>query len=689
MGTGFGLNKKSCLIPLLLLAAVAAVFAPVCRYDFIQYDDSINVCDNPYLSPPNLRSLIRFWDRQYANMYIPVTYSVWWLGANLSRALASSGFAVRLDPRVFHVVNLAVHGLAVLVVFRILLQLVGRTQGGCRGAQNAAAALGALLFAVHPIQVQAVAWITGMKAMLSGLLSLLALNWYVAFASATPALHGGDGVGDVRVTARRRYLFATVAFVLAMLSKPSAVALIPAAWIVDCGALRRPMRRSFGALALWAALAVPIILLAKAAQPDRHLAFVPSLWERFVVAGDAAAFYIYKLVFPLRLGLDYGRSPAYLACHWWRYLTCLAPLALAGSILTLRNRRRWLVPFGLMAAGILPVSGLVPAYFQNLSTVQDHFFYFSMLGPSLAFAYLAMSGGGASRVCVIILIAFAACSIIQGNTWRNDFTVAGGALKINPQSVVARLMLGNACAVRGGTGRAILYYSEAVRRSPDSSLAHYNLGVLLAGEGRLDEAMSHYGEAVRIDPEYAEAYCAMGSLLAGRGETDKSLAAYAKALDAAPDFAPAHKGIGLVLEQHGKMGEAARHLKEALRLEPGDVEAKVRLGDALFAQGRFEDAIARYAEGLRSKPADVRVLNNLGNALLHLGRIDEAIARYSEALRIDPGLAEAHSNLAFALSERGRMDEAISHYNKALSIKPDFENARRGLRRALDQRGER
>ncbi len=693
METGFGRRGKSCLISLFILAATVAVFAPVCRYDFIQYDDSINVCDNPYLSPPCLRSIIRFWARPYASMYIPATYSAWWLGANLSRALASLDLTARLDPRIFHAMNLVVHCLAVLVVFKILLQLVRRTYGRLGGARvETAAAFGALLFAVHPLQVQAVAWITGMKAMLSGFLSLLALNYYISSATAMTAAHGCfDGMRrgrEIRVNARRHYVLATIAFVLAMLSKPSAVALVLAAWIVDYGALGRPMRKSMGALALWVALAVPVILLTKSAQPDRCLAFVPSLWERLVVAGDAIAFYIYKLVIPLRLGLDYGRSPSYLTGHWWRYLTCLVPCALAVLFLMLKSRRNWLVPFGLLVAGVLPVSGLVPAYFQNLSTVQDQFLYFSMVGPALAFACLFMTGGGRmAAVCAIVLIAFAACSIIQGNTWRNDFTVAEGALKINPQSVVARNMLGNACAVRGRIERAILYYSEAVRHDPDSALARYNLGVLLAGKGRLDEAMSHYGEAVRIDPEYAEAYCAMGNLLAGTGEADKSLAAYAKALGAAPDFAPAHKGIGLVLARGNKMDEAGRHFAEALRLEPGDAETLVRLGDVLFVQGRFDEAIARYTDGLRSNPHDVHILNNLGNALLHLGRIDEAIVRYSEALRIDPGLAEAHSNLAFALTERGRLDEAIFHYNKALSIRPDFENARRGLQRALKQRG--
>ncbi|MEJ2744295.1 MAG: tetratricopeptide repeat protein [bacterium] len=673
------------LISLLLVAATLAVFAPVCRYDFIQYDDSINVCDNPYVSHPSLRSIIRFWVRPYANMYIPVTYSVWWFGANLSR-----GFTARLDPSVFHVMNLVVHSLAVLVVFKILLRLVRRTNGGRNGArEETAAAFGALLFAVHPLQVQAVAWITGMKAVLSGFLSLLALNWYIAFAT----VRGGDGGvrcgGDIGVETGRNYFLATIAFLLAMLSKPSAVALVPAAWIVDCGVLKRSIRKSIGALAPWAALAAPVILLTKSAQPDRCLAFIPSPWERLVVAGDAIAVYIYKLIVPLRLGLDYGRSPAYIADQGWRYLTCLVPCALAVLLSIPKGGRRWLVPFGLLIAGVLPVLGVVPAYFQNLSTVQDHFLYFSMVGPALAFAYLLTVGSGraAAIVCAIVLIMLAACSIIQCNIWRSDFTVAGGALEINPQSVVARLMLGNACAVRGGTERAILYYSEAVRLDPDSTLAHYNLGVLLAGQGKTGDAMSHYGEAVRIDPEYAEAYCAMGNLLADAGETDNSLAAYAKALGSAPDLTPAHKGMGLVLAKMGKTDEALHHFVEAFRLEPGDAETRVRLGDMLFAKGRFDEAIAHYSDSLRFNPHDVHILNNLGNALLHQDRIDEAIVYFSEALRIDAGLAETHSNLAFALTERGKIDEAIFHYNKALSIRPDFENARRGLQRVLEQRG--
>lgn len=680
MNFGDRIVQRQRLIPLLLLAATVAVFAPVCRYDFIQYDDSINVCDNPYLSPPDIRGIVRFWMRPYANMYIPATYSAWWLGANLSRALASLGLAARLDPVIFHAMNLVVHGLAVLVAFKILLRLVRRTNGA---GGDTAAAFGALLFAVHPLQVQAVAWITGMKAVLSGFLSLLALNRYIAFAAA----HDDDGGRDAGAKAGRSYLSATVAFVLAMLSKPSAVGLVPAALIVDCWAIGRPVRKSLGALAPWAALAVPVVLLTKSAQPDVCLTFVPPLWERLVVAGDAMAFYVYKLVVPLGLGLDYGRSPGYLAGHSWRYLTCLAPCALALLLSVPKSGRKWLVPFGLMVAGVLPVSGLVPAYFQNLSTVQDHFLYLSMLGPSLAFACLAGGGGRGFAACAVMLVACAVCSIIQSGVWAGDLAVAEDALRINPRSVAARLMLGNAYAVRGDPERAIRCYSEAVRCDPGSALAHYNLGVLLAGKGRFDEAAAHYGEAARIDPGYAEAHCAMGGLLAGRGETVKALAAYARALCAAPDFAPAHKGMGLLLAQGGRMKEAGRHFAEAIRIDPYDAETRVGMGDVLFAQGRFDGAAARYAEGLRLNPDDVRALNNAGNALLHLGRLDEAIARYAAALRIDPGLAETHSNLAFALSERGRTHEAISHYNKALAIRPDFESARRGLRRAMQRSG--
>ncbi|MDI6828380.1 MAG: hypothetical protein QME62_07855, partial [Armatimonadota bacterium] len=202
--------------------------------------------------------------------------------------------------------------------------------------------------------------------------SLGALRLYLAFAEKQT---GGK---------RQTYLAAMLCFVLAMLAKPSAVAVPVTAWLLDYLILKRTLKQSIISILPWIVLSAPFIVIGKLIQPDIQVRFVPQLWQRFFVAGDALAFYLYKLIFPLSLGPDYGRTPEYVLGNWWGYATWIAPCLVALLAWTRRNKEPWFSAFCVMVASLLPILGFIPFVYQTYSTVADRYLYFPMLGFSLA-----------------------------------------------------------------------------------------------------------------------------------------------------------------------------------------------------------------------------------------------------------------------------------------------------------------
>ena len=308
----------------LLLLVLAGAFSEVGRLDFVLWDDDVNVYENPYLHPVTLRNVLWFWRQPYFSMYIPVTRTVW-AGLGLVSGLTSEGPGIKpMDPSVFHLANLAVHALNALLVFTLLRKLVANDWACCAGA---------LLFGLHPVQVEPVAWVTGMKDLLGGLFALVALWGYL-----THAMRRREGGGAA--AGRAHYVVATVAFALALLSKPSAVVLPVVAWVLDRWALKRPAREVVWALAPWVVLAIAAGGVAAWAEAAiRGARTYTPIWARPFVAGDALAFYLYKLLVPLRLGSDYGRTPQFVLGHAWGYLTWLAPCVL--GVLLWARRQAW------------------------------------------------------------------------------------------------------------------------------------------------------------------------------------------------------------------------------------------------------------------------------------------------------------------------------------------------------------
>ena len=677
------------LLPMIILVLItAAVFVPVTGHQFLLYDDSVDIYQNPYLQARSLDNLLRFWRYPYEGLYEPLTYTFYALAAWTPGLLAANPTPeVVPSPRLFHGFSLVVHLLSVLIVWRILNLLLCRTR--LKETETAvddrslplawAACGGALLFAIHPLQVEPVAWAAGFKDLLFGLLALVAVWHYLRYVDAIMQPYAGRPLRY-----RLHYGMATGAFVLALLAKPTAVVLPVIVGLLAAWGWRRSWRGQIIALSMWGLLALSWGILTRWIQPGSSLGFEPPLWARPLIAGDALLFYLYKLVLPLRLGPDYGRSPQFVLENGRLLLAGGIPYVLAGWLWLKRKKQGWLVTAaGLFVAGLLPVLGLISFDFQRYSTVADRYVYLAMLGPALAFAWiLSLPGKKLAAVCgAIILGLFGLRTALLVPYWHDSATFFRYALQINADSYLAHNNLGFLLAEQGHDAEAIDHFNQALRREPESAVTHLNLGSALERQGRLKDAMQHYAEAIRIAPNYAKAHTNMGVLLAKEGRYDEALEHHKAALRIEPGYAEAHSNLANVLARQGKFEEAEQHYAEALRLNPGYAKAHTNFGITLAMQKRFDEALREFSEALRLEPDSAKAHANLAGLLMQQGQLQEAEQHFTEAVRLDPQYINARLRLGLVLGAQGKFDQAIDHVSAILSIDPDNKAARRLLER--------
>ncbi|HEX5244114.1 MAG TPA: tetratricopeptide repeat protein [Tepidisphaeraceae bacterium] len=487
---------------MLLIVLTACAMAPLFTADFTNWDDPNMIVENKGLNPPSWGHLAHEWDPRppiYMDIYIPLTYTVWSVVAAGSYvSVADPETHSHLNPWMFHDVNILVHICSVLLVYQILKLLVRRPW---------VAAAGAALYAVHPVQVEPVAWISGLKDVLCGCMGLLAIWQYILFALQDQH----EEAAHVRrrplsFPLSRHYIAATIALLLALLAKPSGIVVPLLVIVIDQILIRRPLIKTAVSVVPWLMLAVPFVLLGRAAQSGAYLTYVTPLVYRPLIALDSLAFYLYTLIIPLHLTITYGRKPELVIAHHWYAYTWLAPVGVLIAVWMWRRRMPWLVAaLGVYWLAVLPVLGLVPFDFQSLSTVADHYLYLAMLGPAIGLAYLLKNirrkwlGG----VVLIVLLALATASFLQARTWENSVVLYRHAIAINPTECGPYNNLGLVYEGRHDYGAAIATYKDGLEHSPHCLQIESNLAMLLGNDGKLDEAQRLFEDAKLHAPRYS------------------------------------------------------------------------------------------------------------------------------------------------------------------------------------------
>ena len=626
--------------------------------------------DDPgHVTRPDLQSwagLARIWTDVHATQqFYPVLHSAFWFEHRLWGD-ATLGY---------HVLNVLLHATSCCLLALALRRLWTTPSG--RSVPAGAEWFAALVFAVHPVCVESVAWISEQKNTLSLVFYLLAALAYLRFWE------------------HRRwqtYMGATVLFLLALGTK-SVTATLPAALLVVLwwkkGSLS--FRRDAAPLLPW--FSVALVSGAFTAWVERKLIgaegveFELSLVERFLLAGRVTWFYAQKLILPMNQAFFYERWDVPGSAHRWAgYL--LAAAAVTATLWAVRRHCRGpLAGWLLFIGSLFPALGFFNVYPFVFSYVADHFQYL----PSVSFIATA-TGAGAIALArstplvrrmgpylgAIIIGTLCWLSIDQSKLYVNDESLFRATLARSPRSWMAHHILGFNLAVEGGRGaEAISEYREAPRLNPDYPNAHIGLGIELSRlPGNETEALSHYNRALELKPRSADAHNDIGLVLASLpGRRAEAIAHYEAALKIKPDFAEAHANLANALaKMPGRLDEALAHYERALRLNPNYPEVFDSYGNALaLLPGHFPEAVAQYEAALHLRPDYAEAHFDLANALARIpGREDDAISHYEAALGARPGFYEAHANLASVLEGRpGRLKEAISHYEESLRLNPD------------------
>jgi len=670
------------------LAAVLAAYLPALRGGLL-WDDDAHVTRQALRS---LHGLWRIWfDVGATQQYYPLLHSAFWVE---HRLWGDSVLG-------YHLANVALHAAAAWLLVLILRRLAFPVP-----------VLAGLVFALHPVCVESVAWISEQKNTLSAVLYLSAALLYLGF-------------DDTRL--RSRYACASALFVLALLTK-SVTATLPAALLVVFWWRRGRLgwRRDAVPLLPWFLVATASGLLT--AFFERKLIgaegadFTFTFLQRLLLAGRVIVFYVGKVAWPGGLIFVYPRWRVDLS-DGFQYLYPAGVLALlAALVIRARRQRGPLAGFLYFCGTLFPVLGFVNVYPFVYSFVADHFQYLASLGVIVPLAWgldrvaSAFPLGARARAGLLLAVpallgflSWRQCALYRDSdtlnratlernpsAWRAHYDLAvslgrdpgrqreaiseyEATLRLKPDYWAAHNNLGSELLkIPGRTEDAIAEYEAALRLNPGFADAQSNLGVALGRTpGRMPEAIAHAREAVRIRPDDDGALDNLGALLIRQpGSLDEAVADFGRAIRISPDNPQYHYNLANALAQApGRLADAEAEYRASLRLDPGFVEAHSNLGAVLDRMpGRVPDAISEYATAVRLDPGNAHLHENLAHALAKVpGRAAEAASEYAAALRIDPADAQAHNGLGIVLSDiPGRLPDAVSEFEAAVRLKPDF-----------------
>lgn len=574
----------------LLLTAIGVVYFRVWSAAFVSFDDDIHVYANPFLNPPTLESVGRLWQQPYEELYVPLAYTIFAILAACARVpshVASSvGHVVSLDPLVFHGASVVLHAANAWLCFLFARRLTRRTSS---------ALVCSLIFALHPLQVESVAWISELRGLASGFFALLALNALVlARRSEAPAPRS------------QKLLVASVlAVACAMLCKPSAVVLPLVALALDRIVLATSWRRALGVALSWTAATLPFALVTHSLQ-SVSAAGQSVWWQRPFVAGDALAFYLFKTVAPFGLCVDYGRTPSAVMSHPWSYGAWLLPFGLLALCYSQRRTRplSWLGAL-LFVAFLLPTLGLLPFSFQAYSTVADRYAYLALVGAGLVAADAAERFEDRSmtpRIVAVALAALAVTSCLQTGVWLDSSTLLHHALDVNP----------------------------------NAAFAYNNLGDVELGNGDSHAALADYQACVRLDPTRAKAYINLAEIYAASEEPAEAERAVAEAEKAPSLTADDFSNLGIVLMKMNQPARALRALSTASGMDPSSPTYLFNEANALSAAGRFDQAEATFRRCVALAPTLAGAHTGLGIVLAETHRLPAALDEFRAAVRLQP-----------------------------------------------------
>ena len=677
-----------------IFAVTLSVFVIAVTNGWVSWDDDVTLVTNTRFRGLGWMQLRWMFTTFYMGHYQPLS----WLTFAIDYLLWG------MDPFGFHLTNVVLHGLNAVLVFLLSFRLFTAALPSTTKSHLLlfAAVVTTLLFSVHPLRVESVAWATQRRDVLSAFFLLLTVLLYLR-AAAVPI--GGPGYN--------RWLVASLSvYAVSLFAKAAGISYPLVLLILDVYPLRRlrvDPKKWFAAEnrpVLWEKLPYFLIaslfaVLAILAQHE-YAALKPV--DRYGIATRTAqsffgiAFYLWKTVWPFALSPLY-ELPVYLNPLDWPFVvSALVACAISAAVVLLRHRfpaapAAWLCYLVIL----LPVLGFAQSGPQLAA---DRYTYLSCLGllMLLGWMFLKLAQWSESRRCISMIAICSASLVVPGlagltwqqiKVWHDSETLWRHAVTVSPDSFTANYNLGIALAERGQNDVAEQHYRQALEILPQSPDANNNLGQMLARRGKFDQAIEHYQAALRNDPSYKKAYNNLAAVALQRGKPDEAMEYFKRALQIDPNDANAHFNLAAILAGRGDRSGAAQHYGAAAQINPADADAQVRLADMALQRGDANAAVAHLKEALRLGSDSGELNFKLGTLLALQGELNEAAQRFEQALHIRPGFAEAHLNLGRVRAAQGDLGRAIGHFRKAIELQPDSSSAHETLSVALAEQGQR
>lgn len=542
----------------------------------------------------SLRGLVRIWiEPGAAQQYYPLVHSIFWVEYHL---WGYSTFG-------YHLVNILLHALSALLLVRFLRRL-----------EVPGAWLAAALFALHPVQVETVAWMSELKNTLSTVFYLGAALVYFRF---------------IQRRTWQLYAGAMALFLLGLASK-SVIASLPAAVLVILWWKRGKLSLKEDALPLVPFFALSLSVgtftawmekkfIIGSQSADFNFTFI----ERTLIAGRAVWFYVAKLAWPQNLTFIYPRWDIHQNI-WWQYLF---PAAVVAALAWLWRLRKWsrapLAVFLLFIGTLFPALGYVNIYPFSFSFVADHFQYLACIAPlTLAAAgfvtvlpRLKSNRWMAEWGCAAVLALFAVLSYQQSAMYTDMKTLWDITIAKNPDCWLAYSNRGFGLLQEGRVNDAIADFKSALNVKPDYAFAHNNLGMALMQQGHDDEAVPHFQKALAVKPDYAEPYGNLGVIFFDKGKVDEAIGSFQKAEKINPEYGDAHFNLGIAFAAKKDFDASIAEYRRSLEIKSADPEAYRGIALALLNEGKTAEAIAEFKNALVFKPGDPQLLADLSNAM--------------------------------------------------------------------------
>lgn len=642
---------REILLPLFLIAAVVVTFFPVLQGEFVRWDDDLSITGNPNIRQLNAEQVKwAFTDIDYMRRYVPLVWLNW--------AVLHHFFGY--NPFFFHLQALLLHALNAALVFWIVRRVMRAAfKPSAPGSLDRCAAIGALLWALHPLRAEVVAWATGELYPQSTFFLLASLLCYLRWAEKTAS-----------PTSRSRSLFwfSLLLFTFSLLTYPIALAFVGALLILDVYPLRRlpvvtassigvaQLKEYTPVLMRLFVEKVPFIMVTLAVA-------VVSLWARANMSGVWAgtahldnftmvdriaqafyvwAYYIWKSFVPFNLSPVYTQLVSFNPGDWPFLLSGFG--ITAATALLLYRWKRW--P-GLMAAWLAYLALMVPMLGL---TEHPHF-------PNDRYGYLPSIIGS-------VVIAGALWRIHQQKTQSLFATIA---------CLGVACLLGVASFQQAGMWKntETLFKTIIARLGTDSYRGdvYWRLGQHYVDQGRTNAALESFDEALRILPKAVRVQNDAASLLLHSGDTNAAIARYEKAMQVSPNDPATRKNFALVRLHQGRFEEAAEHYNAAIKADASDASTRLSLAFVLQRMGKPDEAFEQVFAAVKIDPKSVQAQFYAGNACMNLQKFGQAEDHFKAALKIQPDHADAHQHLGDALKILGKFDEASMHFAEAARLR--------------------